>query len=226
MHTPFHTADSSPSASASAHPSHRKPRSREQMCGVLGSRVTDPIQKRAETPRKYLEFSHSMRPYCPLLFSSSPLICFSCIYTNVCVCVCMYMRVVVCGTCICFSFFVFFFCFVFCMLMFISFCQLNLMELSGDPIAYVCVSICMCECTFVWPRVEWKGMELIDQVDQGSVQRSCAYNACLGVVFLPKILICSCWVSLFFFSFFLREMQPLGNWILQLDRIQCTRFPY
>lgn len=129
----------------------------------------------------------------------------------------MYMRVVVCGTCICFSFFVFFFCFVFCMLMFISFCQLNLMELSGDPIAYVCVSICMCECTFVWPRVEWKGMELIDQVDQGSVQRSCAYNACLGVVFLPKILICSCWVSLFFFLFFLREMQPLGNWILQLD---------
>lgn len=109
MHTPYHTADSSPSASASAHPSHRKPRSREQMCGVLGSRVTDPIQKRAETPRKYLEFSHSMRPYCPLLFSSSPLICFSCIYTNVCVCVCMYMRVVVCGTCICFSFFVFFF---------------------------------------------------------------------------------------------------------------------
>lgn len=89
MHTPFHTADSSPSASASAHPSHRKPRSREQMCGVLGSRVTDPIQKRAETPRKYLEFSHSMRPYCPLLFSSSPLICFSCIYTNVCVCVCV-----------------------------------------------------------------------------------------------------------------------------------------
>lgn len=129
-------------------------------------------------------------------------------YVCVCVCTCELLYV---AHAFVFRFSCFFFCFVFCMLMFISFCQLNLMELSGDPIAYVCVSICMCECTFVWPRVEWKGMELIDQVDQGSVQRSCAYNACLGVVFLPKILICSCWVSLFFFSFFFAGNATLGE---------------
>lgn len=148
MHTPFHTADSSPSASASAHPSHRKPRSREQMCGVLGSRVTDPIQKRAETPRKYLEFSHSMRPYCPLLFCSSPLICFSCIYTNVCVCVCMYMRVVVCGTCICFSFFVFFFlfCFLHAHVHFLLSIEFNGVEWRPHCLR-------MCEYLYVWVHV-------------------------------------------------------------------------